>query len=85
MLKLPGGASQVEVVHDLEAAFFDLEQYDAIVNEDDDLPASLLKFSKSKKGREVICADISCVRDCLITGCSWDIVSRSKSLRVEDL
>jgi hypothetical protein len=83
MLKLPGGALQVEVVHDLEAAFFDWEQYDAIVNEDD-LPASLLKFSKSKKGQEVICADISCVRDCLITGCSWNIVSRSKSLRVED-
>jgi hypothetical protein len=28
-------ASQVEVVHDLDAAFFKLEEYDAIVNEDE--------------------------------------------------
>jgi hypothetical protein len=62
------GASRVEVVHDLESTFFKLEQYDAIVNEDENIPASLLRFSKSKKGREIICADISWVRDCLITG-----------------
>jgi hypothetical protein len=62
------GASRVEVVHDIEAAFSKLEEYDAIVNEDANLPASLLKFSKSKKGRDVICSDFSWVRDCLITG-----------------
>jgi hypothetical protein len=62
------GASRVEVVHNLDAAFFKLEEYDAIVNEDGHLPAALLKFSKSKKSRKVICAEISWVRDCLVTG-----------------
>jgi hypothetical protein len=62
------GVSRVEVIHELEAASSKLERYDAIVNEDEDLPVSLLKFSRSKKGRKVICADTSWVRDCLITG-----------------
>jgi hypothetical protein len=61
------GASRVGVVHDIKAAFSKLEHYDAIVNEDANFPASLLKFSKSKKGK-VICSDFSWVRDCLITG-----------------
>jgi hypothetical protein len=62
------GASRVEVVHDLNAAFFKLEGYHAIVNEDEHFPSALLKFCKSKESRKVICADISWVRDCLMTG-----------------
>jgi hypothetical protein len=64
------GASRVEVVHDLKAAFLKLEQYDAIINENDTLPTSLLTFSKSKKGRKVICTGVSWVRDCVITSTS---------------
>jgi hypothetical protein len=61
------GASRVEIVHDLDASSKP-EQYDAIVHEGENFPASLLKFSKTKKGGCVVCTDINWVRDCLITG-----------------
>jgi hypothetical protein len=62
------GASRVEVVYDLRDASLKWEQYDAILNEDEILPKLLHKFSRSKKGREIVCTDMSWVWDCLFTG-----------------